>query len=683
MQLVSSICLRSLGVVAAVVAVLGGVGCRGSGRRTGAPPLRSAPQASVARALNASPQLGHFVAIADHSARFGTGGLVVSGGDLGARGTTAPFLSGSVAMDVQTGVQVQTARNVIAPSVKLGTGVVVGDVQTNAFTGGTGGARGSVTPYVALPALPAATSVTPGSANLTVATGQTVTAAAFSYAAVSVGTGSTLRLPAGTYQVASLSLSSSARLEAQGPVQVRVAGRLTGTSGNFIGPAAGTTLTAKDIRIEVSGINGTNGAVTATPKAAPFASAAPSGHWCWCRTGPCARHRHDRDRRVPGRDVDVGGAGAEFTFQDGFPPPARPRPATTATRARPTPAAPDGMCSRPGRRRHDLQRRQRLHPDRHLPGRASARAAPRSCARASDQCHDAGTCDPATGVCSNPAKAERQRPATTATPAPRPTPARPAPAPARTRSTCTAPATSATTPAPATRRPASARTRRSRTAPPATTATPAPRPTPARPAPAPARTRSSCVGRDQCHDAGTCNPATGACSNPAKANGTACNDGNACTQTDTCQAGACTGANPVVVHGRGPVPRRRHLRPGDRHLLEPAKANGTTCNDGNACTQTDTCQAGACTGANPVVCTAPGPVPRRRHLRSRRPAPARTRARPTARRATTATAAPATTPARSAPAPATRTSAAGRIWPSRSRRRSRACRSRSLRSHLS
>src|SRR5215469_1066679 len=32
--------------------------------------------------------------------------------------------------------------------------------------------------------------------------------------------------------------------------------------------------------------------------------------------------------------------------------------------------------------------------------------------------------------------------------------------------------------------------------------------------------------------------------------------------------------------------------------------NGTACNDGNACTQTDTCQAGVCVGSNPVVCAA-------------------------------------------------------------------------------
>jgi len=33
-----------------------------------------------------------------------------------------------------------------------------------------------------------------------------------------------------------------------------------------------------------------------------------------------------------------------------------------------------------------------------------------------------------------------------------------------------------------------------------------------------------------------------------------------------------------------------------------AAVSGSTCSDGNACTQTDSCQAGVCTGANPVVC---------------------------------------------------------------------------------
>ncbi|MFO0760212.1 MAG: kelch repeat-containing protein [Byssovorax sp.] len=56
---------------------------------------------------------------------------------------------------------------------------------------------------------------------------------------------------------------------------------------------------------------------------------------------------------------------------------------------------------------------------------------------------------------------------------------------------------------------------------------------------------AACAG-DACHNIGACQAGTGVCSTPNKPDGTACNDGNACTQTDTCQSGACTGQNPVV-----------------------------------------------------------------------------------------------------------------------------------------
>src|SRR2546422_875767 len=51
---------------------------------------------------------------------------------------------------------------------------------------------------------------------------------------------------------------------------------------------------------------------------------------------------------------------------------------------------------------------------------------------------------------------------------------------------------------------------------------------------------------DQGLAAGPCDPDSGMCSNPAKNDGSACDDGDACTRTDTCQSGVCTGGNPVV-----------------------------------------------------------------------------------------------------------------------------------------
>jgi parallel beta-helix repeat protein len=94
------------------------------------------------------------------------------------------------------------------------------------------------------------------------------------------------------------------------------------------------------------------------------------------------------------------------------------------------------------------------------------------------------------------------------------------------------------------------------------------------------------------------------CANPSTPNGSACNDGNACTQTDTCQNGFCVGVNPIVCTAIDQCHAAGLCNPANGVCSNVTKANGTTCNDANACTQTDTCQAGVCTGANPVVCTA-------------------------------------------------------------------------------
>ena len=114
----------------------------------------------------------------------------------------------------------------------------------------------------------------------------------------------------------------------------------------------------------------------------------------------------------------------------------------------------------------------------------------------------------------------------------------------------------------------------------------------------------TCVAQDQCHVAGTCDPATGQCSNPVSADGTACNDGNACTQSDACHAGTCAGANPVTCSAQDQCHVAGTCDPGTGQCSNPVSADGTACNDGNGCTQSDSCQAGTCTGSNPVTCTA-------------------------------------------------------------------------------
>src|SRR5262249_37329972 len=113
-----------------------------------------------------------------------------------------------------------------------------------------------------------------------------------------------------------------------------------------------------------------------------------------------------------------------------------------------------------------------------------------------------------------------------------------------------------------------------------------------------------CAAADQCHVAGVCDPASGTCSNPEKPNGTACTDGDACTQTDTCQAGACV----RTQHRSGAAADQCRVAgvcdPASGACSNPEKPNGSACADGDACTQIDPCQAGACVGTNPVACPA-------------------------------------------------------------------------------
>ena len=103
-----------------------------------------------------------------------------------------------------------------------------------------------------------------------------------------------------------------------------------------------------------------------------------------------------------------------------------------------------------------------------------------------------------------------------------------------------------------------------------------------------------------------CDPATGQCvdvNKPERHH--AATTATPARTGDTCQAGACVGRRAGRLHRRRRLPRRRHLRSGDGSVCSiAAKPDGTRCDDGNACTQPDACQAGACTGGSPVVCTA-------------------------------------------------------------------------------
>jgi len=114
-----------------------------------------------------------------------------------------------------------------------------------------------------------------------------------------------------------------------------------------------------------------------------------------------------------------------------------------------------------------------------------------------------------------------------------------------------------------------------------------------------------CGAADQCHSAGVCDPATGACAYAPKPDGSECDDSNACTMIDTCQGGVCSGTNPVMCLPPAPCHDFGACDPMTGACSSPPKGDGSTCDDGNACTQTDTCAAGTCVGGGAIECAAP------------------------------------------------------------------------------
>ncbi len=117
---------------------------------------------------------------------------------------------------------------------------------------------------------------------------------------------------------------------------------------------------------------------------------------------------------------------------------------------------------------------------------------------------------------------------------------------------------------------------------------------------------------DACND-GVCDPATGTCNAEPKADGTSCpGDGLSCT-VDVCQAGACDSSQvdptTCLINGTcysdgdgDPANPCDQCDPSADQTAFTAAPDGTTCNDGDACTAMETCQSGVCTASGTTDC---------------------------------------------------------------------------------
>jgi uncharacterized delta-60 repeat protein len=118
-------------------------------------------------------------------------------------------------------------------------------------------------------------------------------------------------------------------------------------------------------------------------------------------------------------------------------------------------------------------------------------------------------------------------------------------------------------------------------------------------------TNGTCAGTPKPIDDGNictidaCDPVTGNVTHTPVTNETVCDDGNKCTTNDVCTNGICAGT-PVVCNDNNVCTGPDHCDALTGNCAYPP-LTGTNCDDGDKCTTNDVCSNGVCAGT-PIVC---------------------------------------------------------------------------------
>ena len=202
-------------------------------------------------------------------------GSTILSGDIGAnQASLGPYLNGDQVVTIGHDVVVQSRDSrVVGDTVRLKSGSQVQNILVNTLLG-PGLILGAVTTPVMLPVvsgMPAVPPVHPGSQDIDVPADGVLTLQAGRYGRLKARPGATVTLSGGLYHFREWDLREEAQVLAIGPVEIRVKGWIAARRHTVIGPAPGSgILTAADIVIIGTGVNGTTGAIDDTPEAVKF-----------------------------------------------------------------------------------------------------------------------------------------------------------------------------------------------------------------------------------------------------------------------------------------------------------------------------------------------------------------------------------------------------------------------------
>jgi hypothetical protein len=245
---------------------------------------------------------------------------VLSGDVIVNQAGAGPFLNGAE-LSLAGTVTTPAGWDVEADSLTVAAGAVVGsDISYNQLTnsGTINGLQRSPLTLPVFSALPAFLTATPGTTNISVGTNGTRTLAPGSYLDLVVGRKGTVTFTGGVYHFRSITVDREAKLLFSAASEVRVQQKLSTKTLTTVGPAAGASIDASSILFYVAGINGTTGALTATPKAVEIGTSntvsinlyAPNGT-IWLQDGTLATGA------FLGKDIDVG-LNAQVTLDSAF-----------------------------------------------------------------------------------------------------------------------------------------------------------------------------------------------------------------------------------------------------------------------------------------------------------------------------------------------------------------------------
>lgn len=276
---------------------------------------------SILPATSEPPQ--NYVVFATNSVFLEQNAEVVSGSVGVNDESPGPVLDSQVELTVGIGVATPPDFVLQADRIRIKSGAqVASDVFCNELTN-SGSITGDFTLSLDLPlfsSLPPFHAAPAGTQYIEVANDESISLAAGDYGDIVVKAGGTILFTGGIYNLRSIDARDNTNLLFAAPSEVRVEGKVDSDLNVFIGPAQTASIEAADIIFYVAGINGSNGNLGATPKAAQIGISntvlanfyVPNGS-LWLRQNTTATGA------FWGKDVDVG-IGVQVALDNGIVP---------------------------------------------------------------------------------------------------------------------------------------------------------------------------------------------------------------------------------------------------------------------------------------------------------------------------------------------------------------------------